>query len=339
MAQSLLDIMRGAMLPLDGSIAEHVPAILAAYARIVPPADWPQITAVALTAGSCLLPLLLAGRGVRRLVVNDLAARSALAAKALFGRRPLEPRRIRALVTARSPRLKPHTPSFHFASDHLTHDVADTFDRLFQARLPAADAPVYRYLALRWVLGFAPSAEEEFVLLPTHDHGQLREDLDHDWAPYLRRGRRKLSVLLSLARAINAAIARVADGRAELHQADMRALCPALDWRGRMFVMANPPTRGLDEYVTDDQLVHSLLANRWLPLSRSRETAEDLWTDCVESALRRLPRGSHALVWGGDGAMTWHQCWRVWTRHAVLRASGRTTSHGRAQGWAIVEKR
>src|SRR5258708_40300590 len=104
MAQSLLDIMRGAMLPLDGSIAEHVPAILAAYARIVPPADWPQITAVDLTAGACLPPLLPAGRGGRPPGVNDLAAPGAPAARAPFGRVPLAPPPSPAPATRASPR-------------------------------------------------------------------------------------------------------------------------------------------------------------------------------------------------------------------------------------------
>jgi hypothetical protein len=337
MARSLLDIMRRAMLPLDGSIAEYVPAILAAYARLVPRRDWPGVHLVDLTSGSCLLALLAAGHGMRRLVVNDTASRSVLTASALFGRRPLDLRRVRRLVTTREPQLYRHTPTFHFASDYLTADVAATFDRLFHARLPAADRPAYRYLALRWALGFAASAEDAFTVLPTHDPRQLRDDVEHDWAPYLRRARRKVSVLLALACDINSAIAHLGSCRVDLHQTDMRDLCRRLDWQRRILAVVNPPTRGLDEYVVDDQLAHSLLANRWLPLSRSRETAERLWTSCVETALRHLPRGSHAVVWGGDGAMRWRDCRRVWERYGVLRAVGWASEPPKA-GWAILEK-
>ena len=339
MSRSLLDTMRRAMLPLDGSIAEYVPAIVSAYARIVPVRRWPELTVLDLTAGACLFSLLFAARGVRRVVVNDLAGRTTLAAKALFGGRTLDVRVLRKLTATTDPQLRPHVPSFHVASDYLTEPVADVFDRLFYARLPPAEAHIYRYLALRWVLGFAPSAEEPFGVLPTHAEDQLRDDVDHDWAPYLRRMRQRDVVLALLARDLNAAVRGVAAARVEIHQADARALCPRLEWRPPVFVMINPPTRGLDEYVIDDQLAHSLLANRWLPLSRSRETAEALWTECVESALKCLPRGSHAVVWGGDGEMTWRQCWRVWTRFAEPVVVHPVERGRRRVGWAILERR
>ena len=339
MTASSADVLRRAMLPLDGSIAEHAPAIVAAYGRLVPAHAWPQITVVDFTAGSCLLPLIFAWRGVGRLVINDTAARSCLAASALFGRRRLDLRRVRQLVTAKAPRLRSHVPSFHFASDYLTEDVAQVFDRLFYARVPATEQPVYQYLALRWVLGFVPSPESEFAILPTHDYDMLARDHEHDWSRYIRRARSRLSVLMSLVADLNAAIDRVAAARTEFHQADMLTLCGKVDYGRQAFVIVNPPTRGLDEYVIDDQLAHSLIANRWLPLSRSREGAAQFWRRRVEAALRRLTPGSHALVWGGDGTLTWSQCLRVWRRHAepvVVRRVGRGPQ---APGWAILEKR
>lgn len=338
-AYSLLRTMRGAMLPLDGSIAGHVPAIIAAYGRIVPPHDWRRITLVDFTAGSCLTPLLFAARGVGRLVINDPAPRSHLAATALFGRELVDPRRIRQLLTTPAPRLHPHVPSFHFASDYLTEDVADTFDRLFYAHLPAAARPIYQYLALRWVLGFLPSPQHEFSILPTHDYAQLARDREHDWRAYIRRARARRSVLMSLATDLNAAIGRVVTRRVEIHQADLLKLCREIDYGAQAFVVVNPPTHGLDEYVVDDQLAHSLIADRWLPLSRSRESPAQFWRRRVEAALNCLPGGSHALVWGGDGSLTWAQCLRIWRRHAepvVMRRAGRGAH---APGWAIVKKR
>jgi hypothetical protein len=331
--------MRRAMVPLDGSISEHVPDIVTAFARLVPPQDWPQLTVVDFTAGSCLISLLFAARGVGRLVVNDIAARSSLAAAALFGHRRLHLREVHRLVTADPPRLRRHTPTFHFASDYLTDDVAETFDRLYHARVPAADRPAYQYLALRWVLGFVPSPEHEFAVLPTHDHAQLAQDRTHDWRPYIRRARRRLPVIAALARDLNAAIDLVATRRTAIHQSDLLTLCRQLDYGRRPLVIVNPPTRGLDEYVIDDQLAHSLLANRWLPLSRSRETAAQFWTRRVEAALLYLPARGHAVVWGGDGALTWAQCLRVWRRHADPLVIGRVGRGANAPGWAIVERR
>lgn len=338
MPQSTLDIMRRAMLPLDGSIAKHVPAITEAYARLVPRHRWPAITVVDFTAGSCLMPLLFGAQGVGRLVVNDTADRSRLAAEALFSGRLLDRDRVYQLVTTRRPRLRRHFPTFHFASDYLTAEVAETFDRLCHARAPAVDRPLYQYLALRWVLGFVPTAEDQFAILPTHDYAQLARDRDHDWRPYIARARRKLQVLGSLVDDINAAISRVNARDVEIHQADLLSLCSQIDYGQRSFVIINPPTRGIDEYVVDDQLAHSLIANRWLPLTRSPETETRFWTRRVEAALRQVPRGSHALVWGGDGAMSWSQCLRVWRRFAEPVVTRRVGRGRTAAGWAILEK-
>lgn len=323
------------MLPMDGNIADHVPAIVAAYARLVPPRDWPQVRMVDFTAGSCLLPMLMAARGVRRLIVNDAAPRTELAARALFGGERLDWSTVRHLVTTASPKLARHVPSFHFAADYLTEDVAGTFDRLFFARLPRRARPVYQYLALRWVQGFAPSGEADFDVLPTHDRRQLLDDLSHDWGPYVRRVRRRLPVLRALVHEINAAIDLVQGARVTVHGEDMLSLAPRIEFGRRAFVAANPPTRGLDEYVLDDQILHSLLANRWLPLSRCRESDEEFWTRRVRAVLSRVPSGSHVLVWGGDGSMSWSACRAVWERYGTLAASRRV---GRA-GWAIVERR
>lgn len=322
------------MLPLDGSIAEHVPAIVAAYARLVPPRDWPGITVVDLTAGSCLLPLIFAARGVRRLVINDLAERSELAARALFGGVTLSWPAVRRHITARRSHLARHVPSFHFAADYLLQPVADIFDRLYFARVPRREREAYRYLALRWVLGFAP-VDSAWNILPTHDPRQLRDDLTSDWSAYLRRAGRPLAVLEALVRDINAAVTAVGDARARIHRQDMLTLAGRVDYGRRALVVGNPPTRGLDEYVIDDQLAHSLMANRWLPLSRSREDAATFWTRRVEAVLQVVPTGSHAVVWGGDGAMRYAECRSVWERWGRLVA-GRRVGRG---GWGILERR
>jgi len=333
-----LSVLRGAMLPLDGSIAEHVPDIVAAYARLVPPAEWPGITVVDLTAGSCLLPLLFAAHGAEKLVINDLAPRSQLAARALFGGASLSwPEVERRLVVPRS-RLRRHVPSFHFSSDYLTEPVAVVFDRLYYARVPLRQRAAYQYLALRWVLGFSP-VDDAWNILPTHDPRQLREDLAHDWGPYLHRMHRPRQVLRSLLREINGAIAQVRHARAVIHGEDMLTLCRRLNYGHRAFVVANPPTRGLDEYVIDDQLAHSLMANRWLPLSRSREVPGEFWRRRVAAVLRQVPQGTHVLVWGGDGAVRWRDCVALWERYGDRVAERRADRPGGRAGWAILVRR
>ncbi len=322
------------MLPLDGSIHDIAPDILAAVAEIVPRRGWRDLAYADLTAGSCLLPLAFAAAGVRRLVINDVAPRSTLAAQALFPAEPLPPARLGAILSGVT-KLRRHVPSFHFAADYLLAPVAEQFDRLFHAALPAADAAVARYLALLWVMGFAPGATESFEILMTHDPAQLRADDGVNWRPYLRRLARADVVLAGLARDIARGQALTVHATATIHQRDMLDFTSADLPDGPLLVAINPPTRGIDEYVIDDQLIHSLIANRWLPLSRSRESNRDFWTRRVRAAMRLLPRGALYLVYGGDGSMTWRECHAVWSEAGdplVTRRAGRG-------GWAIFRRR
>lgn len=105
-----------------------------------------------------------------------------------------------------------------------------------------------------------------------------------------------------------------------------------------MLVIVNPPTPGIYEYVIDDQPVHSLITDPGLPLSRSREGTVELWTRRVTAAQASVPAGAHA-VWGRDGALTFVQCLKVWTRYATPRWCGASGGGRRAPGWAILRKR
>jgi hypothetical protein len=327
------------MLPLDGSIFEHVPAIVAAYEKIVPQKEWPSVTAIDFTAGSCLLPLILAAGGVARLSVNDAAERTQVAALALFGGHELDWSVVRRLLTARRPTLQPHIPSFAFASDYFTEAACDVFDRLFFAKLPSAAAPAYRYLALRWMQGFAPHAEEEFNILPTHDLRQLRDETGLDWSPYIRRLRQRDMVLRALIKDINAGIRLVRGCPTQVYRADLLALLNKVQYGRRTLIVSNPPTNGLDEYTIDDQLLHSLIANRWLPLSKSRESESEFWIRRTEAVLRRAPRGSHIVMWGGDGVLGWKQCWKIWMRYARPLISKKIGRGRHSPVWVILEKK
>jgi hypothetical protein len=332
-----LETLRAAMLPLDGTIADWVPGILDAFARLVPERDWPKLTAVDYTAGSCLMPALFAARGVRRLAVNDFAPRSHLAARFLFGRRKIDPARVEALLGARRPRLRAHVPTFRFACDYLTEPVCDVFDRLFHADVPSAERTGLEYLAVRWALGFARSVEDGFEILYTHDPDRLARMRTPDWGPYLARARSPRRVLARLVRDLNAAIDAIGPARAKLFCADMKDVAPKLKLAGPVFAAVNPPTRGLDEYTIDDQLVHSLMANRWLPLSQTPETPLAFWTRRVDSALRHLPEGAWYMVWGGDGSMSWTECLAVWSLYGEPRHVARLAAAPEAPGWAIFQ--
>jgi hypothetical protein len=336
--RSLVDILRPAMLPMDGSIADHVPQIVAAFEKFLPAGGWSDVTYIDLTAGSCLLPMVFGARGVGRLVVNDLAPRSRLAADALFGGRPVDFSQIRGLIETGSPRLRPHVPTFHFACDYVTEPVAQVFDRLFHADLPEADAPAIRYLALLWVLGFVKSVEDGFEVLLTHAEDQLLAMKKVNWRPYVDRARRPLEVLSDLAASFNAAIAAQKCTRVSVFSEDMATLCRRLDYGTAGFVAINPPTNGLDEYIIDDQIVHSLLANRWVPLSQCRETPQEFWQSRTSAALSAVPAGSHCLVWGGDGAMTWHECCEVWQRFGAPAHVTRLGKTKAAAGWMILRR-
>jgi hypothetical protein len=332
-----LQTLRRAMLPLDGTIADWVPEIMDAFARIRPMPQWRDLTMVDFTAGSCLMPALFAASGVRKLVVNDFAPRSHLAASFLFGRRKIDEDRVRDLVEAKRPKLRTHVPTFRFACDYLVEEACEVFDRLFHAEVPAAERTGLRYLAVRWALGFARSAEDGFEILYTHDRAQLARMRDVDWHPYLARARSPLRVLAGLVRDLNAAVDAVGPVRAQLHCADMKDVAGTLRLDGPVFAAVNPPTRGLDEYTIDDQLVHSLMANRWLPLSMTSETPLAFWTRRVSSALHRLPAGAFYMVWGGDGSMRWSECLQVWRLFGTPIHISRLGAGEEAPGWGIFQ--
>lgn len=326
-----------AMLPLDGTIAPYVPAILDAYAGIFPQARWAELEMVDYTSGSCLMPMAFAAAGARRVTINDAAPRSHLAASFLFGGSRIDPARVESLLASKRPKLRPHVPTFHFACDYLTAPACDTFDRLYHARVPASEAAGLRYLAVRWALGFAPSMVDGFEILYTHDPKQLRAIKDVDWKRYLSRAASPRKTLLGLVRDLNAAIDLVGPRRFASHLGDMKDLAPRLRPRVPLFAAVNPPTRGLDEYTIDDQLVHSLMENRWLPLSRSMETPLDFWVKRVDAALRRLPRGAHYMVWGGDGSMSFDACRKVWDIYGSALYIKRLGLSDSAAGWGIFE--
>jgi hypothetical protein len=326
------------MVPLDGTIAPEVPAILAALDALIPAADWPRLTVADLTAGSCLMPLLFGARGPRRLIVNDPAPRSAIGARALFGGVQIDTSRLPALLAAPIPALRPHVPSFHFACDYLTEDVAAIFDRLFHADLPDAQRPGFQYLALLFIAGFAPSPEDGFEVLMTHDPAQLRALKDHNWRPYLERARNAPKIVAALAEHINAAIALQRAQACVVLAQDLIDVVAATRLEAPCLAVINPPTRGIDEYEIDDQLVHSLIANRWLPLSMSRESPEEFWRRRVSAGLAALPAGALAVVWGGDGSLSWDQCYATWTRHGVPAHVHRTGPGAAAPGWAIIRR-
>ncbi|MFN8701681.1 MAG: hypothetical protein ACK5X0_06115, partial [Rhodospirillales bacterium] len=203
--------------------------------------------------------------------------------------------------------------------------------------VPAAERAGLQYLAVRWALGFARSVEDGFEILYSHDAAQLKKLRDPDWRPYLARARRPAAVVGQLVRDLNAAIDAIGPAKAKLFCADMKDVAPRIKFNAPLFAAVNPPTRGLDEYTIDDQLVHSLMANRWLPLSQTPETPLAFWTRRVDAALRHLPAGSHYMVWGGDGSMSFEACQAVWDLYGVARHLKRLSSDAAAPGWAIYE--
>ena len=146
-----LATLRAAMLPMDGTIADHAEEILAAAADAMSPAGPRYLAYVDLTAGSCLLPLAFAAAGARSVVVNDIATRSIVAARALFAGGDVPAGMLDDALAGRLP-ARAHVPSFRFASDYLPEAACRTFDRLYHLDLPAPQAATLRYLALRHVL-------------------------------------------------------------------------------------------------------------------------------------------------------------------------------------------
>lgn len=337
-APDVLALLRRAMLPMDGSIADHAEPILEAAGEALGAARHGAFAYVDLTAGSCLLPLAFSAAGATRIVVNDIAARTIVAARALFSGAAIDQDMLDDAYAGRIAR-RPHVPSFRFASDYLTAEICTIFDRLFHVDLPAPQAATLRYLALRDALAFA-DPEDGFRILMTHDPAQLRADPDADWSGFLAAHRDRQDRLAALRATLIAARAATGAPAVRILNADMRDVAATIDWRGPCLVAVNPPTNGVDEYAIEDQIVHSLIANRLVPLARSRETAERFWRTRVTAALAPLPTGTFFLVWGGDGAMDAEACRSVWQAYgARVHAAEIDLGHGRQAVWGIFRRR
>ena len=337
-APDTLALLRRAMLPMDGSIADHAEPILEAAGDALGDARRGAFAYVDLTAGSCLLPLAFAAAGATRIVVNDIAARTIVAARALFAGAAIDQAMLDAACDGRLGR-RPHIPSFRFASDYLTAEICALFDRLFHVDLPAPQAATLRYLALRDAMAFA-DPEDGFRILMTHDPAQLRADRDADWSSFLAAHRDRQERLAALRATLIETRAATGAPAIRILNADMRDVAATIDYRGPCLVAVNPPTNGVDEYAIEDQIVHSLIANRLVPLARCHETAEQFWRVRVTAALAPLPAGTFFLVWGGDGAMDAEACQSVWQAYGTrVHTAEIDLGRGRRAGWGIFRRR
>jgi hypothetical protein len=335
---STLARLRRAMLPMDGTIADHAEPILAAVADAVPPARREALTYVDLTAGSCLLPLAFAAAGARAVVVNDIAARSTIAARALFQGDGVTAALLANALSGRC-HMRMHAPSFAFASDYLTSGACATFDRLFHADLPRRQVATLRYLAVREVLGFA-DAEDGFRILMTHDQAQLRADRETDWRSFLAHHGGAAARLETMRSDMADARCALRTTRIRVLQADMRDIANRIDYDGPCLVAVNPPTNGIDEYVIEDQIVHSLISNRLVPLTRCTEGPAEFWCSRVDAALSPLPSGTLFLVWGGDGALDIDACLARWRRFGdAIHCANVDLGSGRKAQWGIFRRR
>jgi hypothetical protein len=152
----------------------------------------------------------------------------------------------------------------------------------------------------------------------------------------LERARSAPRVLAAHAEQINAAIRLQRAADVNILSADLIDVVAAESFEAPCLAVINPPTNGLDEYVVDDQLLHSLIVNRWVPLSMSTESKEDFWRRRVRAGLDALPAGALAIVWGGDGALSWNECLATWSDYGAPAHVRRTGPGDAAPGWAII---
>ncbi len=198
---------------------------------------------------------------------------------------------------------------------------------------------VYRYLALLWVSGFAPTPEDGFEVLMTHDPAQLAGLKDHNWRPYFERARNAPRVLAAHAEQINAAIRLQRAGETKIVSADLidvvateafEAPClgrhqptdqRARRIRGRRPAAAQPDRQSLGAAVD-------------VPGEQGRILAPAR----LRAGLRALPAGALAIVWGGDGALSWRECLATWSDYGTAAHVRRTGPGDGAPGWAIIRR-
>ena len=309
------DLISRGLLPFLGGMRRFIPFLFEQAAAIVPMSDWHRWSYHDMTCGSCAGSAAFGFYGMS-VSANDLALRSFLPARAIFGMASssttLLRRIIREVQSGDGP-MAPEgkKPGHELIPDHLHPLACNMFDALYYAcdrhNLTAVAADYLRYMAIRWVL--LNKNYMYFLKLPTRDMRQL-ELQGPQWAKTVDVIRNPEKHLLKVAHDVDQLIHAIQSARHErpplVMQGDCRENVKQIEWDRPSFVGLNPPTAGNSTFMQSNRVLDTLLYNAPQKIEDG-DMPGDLWKSLILDTAEHIPGGHYVFSFVGDGAISWEE--------------------------------
>lgn len=339
-------MIRKGLLPFMGGLQKLVPFMLEAAAEVAPRSEWRDWRYHDITCGSCSGGAVFQFYGMS-VTMNDLAFRSYLSARAIFGpsrsKRPV----IEKLIELAAGGTEPLNPlgkkrAIDLVPGYLHPKACDIFDALFWAYergdVSEDEGFYYKFLAIRWVL--ANKNYMYFIKLPTEDLKQLA--LQGPWAKVAKIVSDPLPALLQIAHDVDhlnhAVRSSGARDHAQVHMDDCTKLVKELPFDRPSITGLNPPTIGDATFKQSNRVLDALIYNEWQPIEDD-ELPADLWRHLVCETAAHIPDGHFFFNYAGDGALTWDEAHEVHkTLGEIVKTYTFERKPGQIAGCVLVRK-
>ncbi len=312
------DMIRKGLLPFMGGLQKLVPFMLSAAEKVAPRSEWGDWRYHDITCGSCSGGAVFQFFGMS-VTMNDLAFRSYLSARAIFGPVRSDIREIYHLVELAAEGPEPLVPegkktAIDLVPGYLHPKACDIFDALYWAYergdVSEDKGYYYKFLAIRWVM--LNKSYIYFTKLPTEDLRQLA--LQGPWAKVAAVLRDPLQALTKVAHDIDhlnhAVRSSGARDEAQVFMQDCTQLVKELPFDRPSITGLNPPTSGDATFKQSNRVLDALIYNEWQPISDD-ELPADLWRHLVCETAAHIPAGHYFFNYAGDGALSWDEAHEV----------------------------
>lgn len=302
------DVISKGLLPFLGGMRRFIPFLFDAAQKVVPMSDWHRWSYHDMTCGSCAGSAAFGFYGMS-VTANDLALRSYVSAKAIFGVHRGNPITLGRILGGESWVPEGITPARELIPDHLHPTACDIFDKLYYAqdRLDLADdeAAYWQFMAVRWVL--LNKNYMYFLKLPTKDLKQLALQ-GPQWAKtvdVIENPERHLQQVMNHVNHLIAAEQSANHQRKPLVlMGDCREQIKQVDFDRPSFIGLNPPTAGNSTFMQSNRVLDTLLFNA--PQSADDgDMPGDLWRSLILDTVKHVPAGHYVFSFVGDGAVSW----------------------------------
>lgn len=334
---SSFDLIGKGLLPFMGGMRRFIPFLFEAAREVVPDTEWHKWSYHDMTCGSCAGSAAFGFYGMS-VTANDLAMRSYIPAKVIFGKARSRPAAFRKIImAAQCADLVPDgkKPGFELIPEHLHPLACNMFDALYYAGergdVSEAEADYYRYMAIRWVL--LNKNYMYFLKVPTFDLRQLRVQ-GKPWEKVVDVITNPLPALTKVARDVDHLIHAEQSARHQREPLVMRGDCRQniknVQWDRPSFVGLNPPTIGNSTFMQSNRVLDTLLFNEPQPQDDDMMPG-DLWRSLILDTTEHVPPGHFVFSFVGDGALTWEEgCEQVFSKVGPIVKEWSFPWHGNA---------